>query len=209
MTKILDTMSRLITARPYITLIALFILTVLLGYGATLRAPPTEGADVAFLPPGHPIATVTQEIDELFGESGEVRVVTLVFRGEALTPDGLAQMDGLVNSITGDPAVSGLLAPTNPVAAPSLLVKALLQVDSFESVTPEQIEAAPGPSGNQGGAGGDDRYGRGRHSRWQSPSSACATRATNRLRTPSAGSTNWRRGRRRATEREQPVPGGH
>ncbi|MCY3690615.1 MAG: MMPL family transporter [Chloroflexota bacterium] len=145
MTKILDTMSRLITARPYITLIALFVVTVLLGYGATLRAPPTEGADVAFLPPGHPIANVTQEIDELFGDSGEVRVVTLVFRGEALTPDGLSQMDSLVNSVTADPAVSGLLAPTNPVAAPSLLAKALLQVDSFESVTPEQIEAAPSP----------------------------------------------------------------
>ncbi len=146
MTKILDTMSRLITARPYITLIALFIVTVLLGYGATLRAPPTEGADVAFLPPGHPIANATQEIDELFGDSGEVHVVTLVFRGEALTPGGLSQMDGLLNSVTGDPAVGGLLAPTNPVDAPSLLVKALLQVDSFKSVTPAQIEAAPYPA---------------------------------------------------------------
>ena len=146
MTKILDTMSRLITARPYITLIALFIVTVLLGYGATLRAPPTEGADVAFLPPGHPIANATMEIDELFGDSVEIRVVTLIFRGEALTPAGLSQMDSLLNSITGDPAVGGLLAPDNPVAAPSLLVKALLQVDSLESATPAQIKAATGPA---------------------------------------------------------------
>ena len=146
MSGILDRLSWLITARPWLTLAVLVAATVALGAGAVFRAPPTEGADVAFLPPGHPMATAVQEIDELFGESGEVRVVTLVFRGNALTPDGLAQMDGLLNDVAGDPAVGELLAPANPVAAPSLLVKALLQVDSFESVTAAQIEAAPSPA---------------------------------------------------------------
>ena len=145
MSGILDRLSWLITARPWLTLAVLVVATVALGAGAVFRAPPTEGADVAFLPPGHPMASAVQEIDELFGESGEVRVVTLIFSGDALSPGGLVQMDELLNDVVGDPAVGDLLAPTNPVAAPSLLVKALLQVDSFESVTPEQIEAAPGP----------------------------------------------------------------
>ena len=145
MSGILDKLSWLVTARPWMTLAVLVVATVALGAGAVFRAPPTEGADVAFLPPGHPMASAVQEIDELFGESGEVKVVTLIFRGDALTPGGLAQMDGLLNDVVGDPMVGDLLARTNPVAAPSSLVKALLQVDSFESVTPAQIEAAPGP----------------------------------------------------------------
>ena len=146
MSGILDKLSWLITARPWLTLAVLVVITVALGAGVVFRAPPTEGADVAFLPPGHPMANAVQEIDELFGESGEVRVVTLIFRGDALTPGGLAQMDALLNDVAGDPAVSELLAPTNPLAAPSLLVKVLLQVDTFESVTPAQIAAAPGPA---------------------------------------------------------------
>lgn len=141
----LDKLSWLVTAHPWMTLAVLVVATVALGAGAVFRAPPTEGADVAFLPPGHPMGSAVQEIDELFGESGEIRVVTLIFRGDALTPGGLAQMDGLLNDVVGDPTVGDLLERTNPVAAPSSLVKALLQVDSFESVTQAQIEAAPGP----------------------------------------------------------------
>ena len=54
MSKILDRLSWLVTVRPYITLIVLLVVTVVLAAGVTFRAPPTEGADVAFLPPGHP-----------------------------------------------------------------------------------------------------------------------------------------------------------
>ena len=154
MDKVLDRVSGLITARPWLTITILVILTVALGAGAVFRAPPTEGADVAFLPPGHPLANSTQEIDELFGDSGEVRVATLIFRGEALTPQGLSQMDALLDEIVADPSVGGLLAPTDPVIAPSLLVKALLQVDSFETVTPEQIAAASGPAEIKGALAG-------------------------------------------------------
>ena len=72
MSKTLDWLSRLVTVRPYLTIIVLLVLTVLLAAGATFRAPPTEGADVAFLPPGHPVADATREISERFSESGEV-----------------------------------------------------------------------------------------------------------------------------------------
>ncbi len=145
MSQILDKLSRLVTVRPYITLVVLLIITVVLAAGATRRAPPTEGADVAFLPPGHAIANATYEIDEFFGDSGEANVVTLVFRGEALTPDGLSQIDSLIGAIVSDADVVELLTPSNPVAAPTSLVKVLLQVDSFESVTQAKIDSAPGP----------------------------------------------------------------
>ena len=141
MSRILDRLSWLVTVRPYITIIVLLILTVGLGAGATFRAPPTEGADVAFLPPGHAIVNATKEIDELFGDSGEYSVITLIFRGEALTPDGLSQMSSLIDEIVSEPSVGGLLAPSNAVVAPSFLIGAVLQVDGFESVTQAQIDS--------------------------------------------------------------------
>ncbi|MXY22189.1 MAG: MMPL family transporter [Dehalococcoidia bacterium] len=142
MNRILDRLSWLVTVRPYITLTILLIVTVVLGAGATLRAPLTEGADVAFLPPGHIIANATREIDEFFGESNEVSVVTLIFRGDALTPGGLSQMDELINEIVSDPGVGQLLASADPVIAPVHLINAILQVESLESVTQAEIDSA-------------------------------------------------------------------
>ena len=141
MNKVLGWLSWLVTARPWATLLVLLVLTVVFGYGSTLRAPPTEGADVAFLPPGHPVANATGEIAERFRESGEVSIVTLLFRGEALTPAGLSQMAALTGAVVGDPSVSELLAPANPFVAPSVLIGAALQTDDFGLVTQAQIDA--------------------------------------------------------------------
>ena len=126
-------------SRPYITLVVL--VTVVLAAGTTLRAPPTEGADVAFLPPGHAIADATQEIGELFGASSDVSVVTFLFRGEAFTPDSLSQMDTLIDEIVSDPSVGQLLVPADPVVASIFLINAVLQVDGFESVTQAEIDS--------------------------------------------------------------------
>ena len=141
MDKALDNLSRLVTARPYITVLVIILITVALGAGATFRAPPPETA--ATLPDGSAVAEVLDEIDELFGDSGETSVVTLLFRGEAITPSGLSQMDALINDIVSEPDVQMLLVPEDPVIAPSLLIKALLRVESFESVTQAEIDAAP------------------------------------------------------------------
>ncbi len=143
MNDILGKVSRLITARPWITLAVLFIATVALGTGSALREPPPETA--ATLPEGSAVAEALVEIDELFGVSGDVRVVTLLFRGEALTPDGLAQMDALLGEAVAEPDVGELLAPTDPVFAPSVMVKALLRVESFDSVTQAEIDSLSGP----------------------------------------------------------------
>ena len=145
MNKFLGWLSWVITARPYVTILVLLVITVSAGSGRGSvegGAPPETEAT---LPKGSPITDAMKEIDELFGESGETSVVTLIFRGETLTPDGLSQMDALINEVVGDPAVSGLLAPTDPVIAPSQLVQTLLQVQSFESVTEAKVQSADGP----------------------------------------------------------------
>ena len=143
MNNILEKMSRLVTARPYITLLVILIITVLLAAGATRRAPPPETA--ASLRGGRAITEAMAEINELFGDSGETSVVTLLFRGEAVTPEGLSQMDALKNDIVSDAEVGALLARSDPVIAPTSIIKAMLQVDSFESVTQAKIYSAPGP----------------------------------------------------------------
>ena len=141
MSNLLGWLSRLVTARPYVTILALVAITLVLGAGAARRVPPTEGADVAFLPPGNAVANATREIDERFGDAGDVNVVTLLFRGDALTPGGLSQMAALIDEVVSEASVSGLLAPTDPVVAPSSLISAALQVDGLESVTQPQIDA--------------------------------------------------------------------
>ena len=139
----MDRLSRLVTARPYVTLLILVIITVALGAGTTRRAPPPETE--ATLPQGNAVADALVELDELFGEAGGASVVTLLFRGEALTPDGLTQMDALVHDIVSDPSVGDLLALADPVTAPSLLLRLLLQVDGFESVTQSDLDSVRGP----------------------------------------------------------------
>ena len=143
MNRPLDRFSRLITAKPYITLAVLLLVTIGLAVGASKRAPPVEGASLAFLPPGNPITIAVEELDESFGESSGVSVVTLVFRGEALTPGGLAQMDALIDSLLADPGVVSLLAPTDPLIAPSVLMEAFGGVDA-SSVTQAEIDALLG-----------------------------------------------------------------
>ena len=110
---------------------------------ATRRAPPPETA--ATLSEGSAITEAMAKIDNLFGDSGETSVVTLLFRGDAITPSGLSQMDALINDIASGPDVGVLLVRSDPVIAPTSIIKALLQVDSFESVTQAKIDSTPGP----------------------------------------------------------------
>ena len=142
MSRMLDRFSRLVTARPWITILVLILLTVVLAAGTTRRAPPTEGTDVAYLPTDSAIRTTLSELDEFFGEFSDTRVVTLVFRGEALTPGGLFQMDALVDAIGSDQGVAQLLVLADPIVAPSLLIDAA----GFDaaSVTQEDIDAVRG-----------------------------------------------------------------
>lgn len=133
----------LVTARPWITLLVLLAVTVALGYGAVHRAPPPETR--ATLPQGSAVAEALNEIGVLFRETAEANVVTLLFRGNALTPAGLAQMDSLVSEIVTDPAVAGVLAPGDSAIAPSHLIMALLQVPDFEAVTQADLDNLQGP----------------------------------------------------------------
>ena len=141
MNQILERLSHLVTARPWVTLGVLLIITVVLAAGAGRRVPIVDGTDVALLPQDGALATAIGEINDSFEQTGDVRLVTLIFRGEALTPEGLSQMSGLLNSIASDPAIQPLLTPTDPIVSPSYLLQAALGVDSFDAVTEAEIDA--------------------------------------------------------------------
>ncbi len=145
MDRALNVLSRLVTARPWITLGVLFLITIVLASGSARRAPLPDTE--ATLPEGSAVAQALVEIDELFGDAGDVRVVTLLFRGPAMTPEGLTQMASLRDEVVGTPGVGELLAPSNPVISPAALIQGALQVDSLESVTQEQIDAVRGAPG--------------------------------------------------------------
>lgn len=137
----LDRFSRLVTVRPWITIGVLILVTVVLAAGATRRAPPTEGVSLALLPASNDVRSAVIEIDESFGGHSDVRVVTLVFRGEALTPGGLAQMDALLDTILSDADVTAQLAPADPVFAPSLLIGGILERDDLASLAQAEIDS--------------------------------------------------------------------
>ena len=137
MNKILDRLRSLVTGYPWVSIAALLLITVALGAGSNYRAPPPETSET--LPQGSAVAQALAEIDELFEDSG-AHVATILFRGEAITPAGLTQMDGLVNEILADPTVAELLAPPDPVIAPSSFVKAALGVETFGSVTQSEVD---------------------------------------------------------------------
>ncbi|MDE2862473.1 MAG: MMPL family transporter, partial [Chloroflexota bacterium] len=133
--------SRLVTARPWLIVAALALITFALLVGAGLREPPPTTEET--LPEGAVRETLA-EIDEIFGDSGESNVVTLLFRGEALTPAGLTQMADLIDAITANPQVADLLVPDNPVVAPHLLVQAALQLPDPVGITQAEIDSTGG-----------------------------------------------------------------
>ena len=140
MTMILDRLSRLVTRRPWLTLGLLLVITVVLAAGVPLRAPlaETEG----FFPPDSPIVQAMEQIDEQFEATGQVSTTTLVFRGDALTPAGLTQMDALITRIVAEPDVQALLLGDDAIVSPALLLRAALNADGFESISQAQVDRA-------------------------------------------------------------------
>ena len=141
MSRLLDVVSRLITANPIVTLIVLLAVTIGLGAGFTRMAPQAD--NTAFLPDDSRVFAANGRIEELFGSSSSDTIsTTLVFRGDALTPQGLAQMDAALSQVISHSEVAPLLTDPNPVISPTLLAAAALGTDDFASLTQQQIDQA-------------------------------------------------------------------
>ena len=117
-------------------------------------------------------------------------MVTLLFRGDTITPSGLSQMDALIGDIASDPKVADLLA-TSPILwwPLPLVVKGALQLESLESIGQAEIDSvvsAPVIQAVIEATTGTNTDGDG----LRSPLSAFATRETSELMTPNGEFTD-------------------
>ncbi len=140
MGRVLDGLSWLVTVRPVVTLVVVAAITIALGAGIPQRAPQADNE--IFLSDDSDVAVALSKIETLFGESAETSSVTLLFRGEVLTPEGLAQIDRVIERATSDARVADVLAAGDAVASPTEPLAAVLGVEGFRDVTQGELDAA-------------------------------------------------------------------
>ncbi|MCY3646384.1 MAG: MMPL family transporter [Chloroflexi bacterium] len=152
MGRVLDALSWVVTVRPAVTLAVVTAITVALGAGIPQRAPQADNE--IFLSDDSDVALALDKLEARFGESAETASVTLLFRGEALTPEGLAQIDRVVERVTSDERVADVLAAGDAVVAPTEPLAAVLGVEEFGGTTQAEIDAALERIGREGALAG-------------------------------------------------------
>ena len=141
MSRLIDTLSWLVTVSPIATLAALFVATIFFAAGIAQLAPRSTD-DESFLPQDGEISKALEDLETFFSDSASATLVTLLFRGEVLTPGGLAQMDHVVERALADPEVADRLAPEDAVVSLSSLVVATLGMSGIDGLTQAQIDGA-------------------------------------------------------------------
>ena len=140
--RVADFLSRTVTARPLVTILVLLAVTVGLGAGFTRFAEQADST--VFLPEDSEVARAAERMDALFGGSHDTVSATIIFRGPALTPDGLAQISRTVGEVQADSRVAPLLS--GRIVSVALPLEAALGTDDFASVSQQQVDEAT--SGN-------------------------------------------------------------
>ena len=153
MGRVLDGLSWLVTVRPVVTLVVVAAITIALGAGIPQRAPQADNE--IFLSDDSDVAVALSKIETLFGESAETSSVTLLFRGEVLTPEGLAQIDRVIERATSDARVADVLAAGDAVASPTESLAAVLGVEGFADTTQAELEEALDRIAQEGGLAGE------------------------------------------------------
>lgn len=139
MNRLFDRIAGGVAARPRITLAVLLVITVGLGAGSGLM---TEQADnTVFLPDDGEVSAALATLSEEFPDSAGLTNVTIIHRGDVLTPDGLAHIDDVTAAAIAIPAVAERLAVTNPVISIPGIYKQALQTSDLSAVPQAQIDA--------------------------------------------------------------------
>ncbi|MXW25150.1 MAG: MMPL family transporter [Dehalococcoidia bacterium] len=140
MGRVLDGLSWLVTVRPVVTLAVVVTITIALGAGIPQRAPQADNE--IFLSDDSEVAVALDKLEERFGESAETVSVTILFRGDALTPEGLAQIERVIERVTSDDRVADVLAVGRAVVAPTQPLAEVLGVQGFADTTQAEVDAA-------------------------------------------------------------------
>ena len=129
----------LVTTRPKTALSVLVLLTGVLLYGVTLLGP--QAGNEAFLPGDSDVATASETLADSFPDSAGLTKINIIHRGEFLTPEGLAQIDGVIAASLTEPTVADRLALTDPVVSVAAIFKRALGVDDLTTVSQQQVNA--------------------------------------------------------------------
>ena len=140
MSKLFESIAAVVTRRPGAALGLLAVVTAVLFSGMGLRVEQA-GNDV-FLPAGSEVAAASDTLSASFPDSVGLSAITVLHRGEFLTPDGLAQIDEVLSVALAQEGVAERLALTNPMASVAGVYRQALGVTDFASVTQAEIDAA-------------------------------------------------------------------
>lgn len=128
----------LVTNQPRLALAVLAIVTAVLIYGSTLLAP--QAGNEAFLPADSEVAQAAETLADAFPDSAGLTNVTVLHRGDFLTPEGLAHIDAVLAAALAEPAIAERLAVVDPVVSVSAAFKQALGVDDLSAVPQAQID---------------------------------------------------------------------
>ena len=140
MSRVFSAFAEIVTARPRAALGALAVATVALGAGMGILGEQAD--NTVFLPDDSEVAIAAGQLSDLFPDSAGLTGITILHRGDALTPEGLAQVDAVVARTVSDPAVAERLAITDPVVSLAPIYKNALGVDDLSTTTQAQIDQA-------------------------------------------------------------------
>ncbi|MEL6893287.1 MAG: MMPL family transporter [Actinomycetota bacterium] len=139
MKRVFDAFASAVTSRPAGALIILAVVTAVLVFGSTLLGP--QAGNDAFLPSDSDVAAAGDTLSEAFPDSAGLASVTILHRGEFLTPAGLDQIDRVLGAAVSEPLVGERLALTDPVASVAAAFERALGVDDLASISQAEIDA--------------------------------------------------------------------
>ncbi|MEM7092582.1 MAG: MMPL family transporter [Actinomycetota bacterium] len=128
----------IVTDRPRASLAVLAVVTVVLAYGMSLIVP--QAGNDAFLPADSDVALASDTLAESFPDSAGLTNVNILHRGEFLTPEGLAQIDAVVQAALSEPTIVERLAVVDPVVSIAAVFKQALGVEDLAGVPQAQID---------------------------------------------------------------------
>jgi uncharacterized protein len=140
MTKLFDRFASAVTSRPRTALAVLLVTTLGLAAGSGLLTPQADNS--VFLPDESDVAVATATLSEAFPDSAGLTNVTIIHRGDILTPAGLAQIDAVATAATADQQVAERLALSNPVISIAAIYEQALQTSDLATVSQAQIDQA-------------------------------------------------------------------
>ncbi|MEM9563334.1 MAG: hypothetical protein AAGA93_11985, partial [Actinomycetota bacterium] len=129
-----------VTARPRLALGILAVVAIAIGSGMGILGEQADNA--VFLPDDSEVARASDQLSELFPDSAGLTGITILHRGDTLSPDGLAHIDAVVAELVAEPLVAERLAVTEPVVSLAAIYGQALGIDDLAGASQAQIDQA-------------------------------------------------------------------